>query len=62
MFGLMQAKMCGMSAAEKNFRRLHYCGTCKTIGTLYGQKARLLLNLDVVFLAELLDALADENL
>jgi Family of unknown function (DUF5685) len=57
MFGLMRAKKCGMSAAEKHFRRLHYCGTCKTIGSLYGQKSRLLLNHDTVFLAEILTAL-----
>jgi hypothetical protein len=61
MFGLMRAKKCGMSAGEKHFRRLNYCGTCKTIGSLYGQKARLLLNHDTVFLAEILSALSGEN-
>ncbi|HRH41751.1 MAG TPA: DUF5685 family protein [Pyrinomonadaceae bacterium] len=61
MFGLMRAKTCGMSADEKQFRRLHYCGTCKTIGSLYGQKSRLLLNHDTVFLAEILTSLSDEN-
>lgn len=34
--------------------RLPYCGTCKTIGVRYGQRARLLLNHDLVFLGELL--------
>ncbi len=61
MFGLMRAKKCGMSDDEKEFRRLNYCGTCKTIGSLYGQKSRLLLNHDTVFLAEILSALSDEN-
>lgn len=61
MFGLMRVKKCGMSDAEKHFRRLHYCGTCKTIGSLYGQKSRLLLNHDAVFLAEILTALDNEN-
>ena len=61
MFGLMRVKKCGMSEAEKHFRRLHYCGTCKTIGSLYGQKSRLLLNHDTVFLAEILSSLSDEN-
>jgi hypothetical protein len=61
MFGLMRAKKCGMSDAEKHFRRLNYCGTCKTIGSLYGQKSRLLLNHDTVFLAEILSALTGEN-
>lgn len=61
MFGLMRAKSCGMSAEEKRFRRLHYCGTCKTIGSLYGQKSRLLLNHDTVFLAEILTSLSEEK-
>ena len=61
MFGLMRAKKCGMSDAEKRFRRLNYCGTCKTIGSLYGQKSRLLLNHDTVFLAEILTALSGED-
>ena len=61
MFGLMRAKKCGMSAEEKHFRRLHYCGTCKTIGSLYGQKSRLLLNHDTVFLAELLTILSRDE-
>ncbi len=34
--------------------RLPYCGTCKTIGARYGQRARMLLNHDTAFLAELL--------
>ena len=61
MFGLMRAKTCKLSADEKHFRRLHYCGTCKTIGSLYGQKSRLLLNHDTVFLAEILTSLSDEK-
>jgi len=61
MFGLMRAKKCGMSEDEKHFRRLNYCGTCKTIGSLYGQKSRFLLNHDTVFLAEILSALSGEN-
>jgi Family of unknown function (DUF5685) len=43
MFGLM-----------RKAPRLAYCGTCKGLGRLYGQRARLLLNHDMVFLAELL--------
>jgi Family of unknown function (DUF5685) len=61
MFGLMRVKKCGMSDEERHFRRLHYCGTCKTIGSLYGQKSRLLLNHDTVFLAEILTSLGGEN-
>ncbi len=61
MFGLMRAKTCGMTDAEQHFRRLNYCGTCKTTGALYGQKSRLLLNHDTVFLAEILSALSGED-
>lgn len=61
MFGLMRVKKCGMTAEEKEVRRLNYCGTCKTIGAVYGQKARLLLNHDTVFLAEILSSLRGEN-
>jgi hypothetical protein len=43
MFGLM-----------KRAERLAYCGSCKTLGAMYGQRARLLLNHDMVFLGELL--------
>src|SRR5258706_2850970 len=43
MFGLM-----------RRAPRLPYCGTCKTLGAVYGHRSRLLLNHDTVFLAELL--------
>ena len=57
----MLAKKCGMTDAEKHFRRLNYCGTCKTIGAIYGNKSRFLLNHDTVFLAEILTALGGDN-
>jgi hypothetical protein len=38
----------------KRADRLPYCGCCKTIGAVYGHRARLLLNHDMVFLGELL--------
>src|SRR5438309_636978 len=49
MFGLM-----------RRAGRLPYCGTCKTLGALYGQRTRVLLNHDMVFLAELLMEQAGE--
>jgi hypothetical protein len=58
MFGLMRARKCGISADEKHFRRLNYCGTCKTIGAEYSAKSRVLLNHDTVFLAEILSSLS----
>ena len=60
MYGLMRAKSCGQSSEEKHRYRLHYCGTCKTMGSLYGQRSRLLLNNDAVFFGELLTALSSE--
>jgi len=61
MFGLMKAKTCSAPAEVRLRRRMHYCGTCKTIGRLYGQKARVLLNNDTIFLAEVLTALSGED-
>ena len=61
MFGLMKARTCSGTPEVKRRRRMHYCGACKTIGRLYGQKARLLLNHDTVFLAELLTALSGQD-
>lgn len=60
MYGLMRAKSCGQPPAEKQRYRLHYCGACKTMGSLYGQRARMLLNNDAVFFGELLTALSAE--
>ncbi len=59
MFGLMRpAKSCGK---PKTAQRMHYCGTCKTMGQQFGQKTRLLLNYDAVFLSELLSSVSGEN-
>src|SRR5947209_16826565 len=62
MFGLMRFRgEPGAVDVQKRQWRMHYCGTCKTIGRNYGQKARLLLNHDTVFLAELLTVLTSEK-
>ena len=58
MFGLMRSRSCALGPEEKLRRRLHYCGTCKSIGSRYGQGARMLLNFDSVFAAEILTAVA----
>jgi hypothetical protein len=58
MFGLMKSRRCSLTPELKLNRRLHYCGTCKTMGRLYGQKTRFLLNNDAVFLAEVLSAIS----
>ncbi len=61
MFGLMQFKGCQKTDEELYRRRLLYCGTCKAIGSSYGQSARMLLNNDVVFLGEVLQAISTEG-
>src|SRR5664279_2592954 len=57
MFGLMRARTNVRHTEPWRAWRNHYCGTCKTIGARYGQRARIALNHDTVFLAELLSAL-----
>jgi hypothetical protein len=58
MFGLLRyRKQCSKGTAWKQWR-LHYCGTCKTMGRTYGQASRMLLNHDTVYLAEVLSAIA----
>lgn len=60
MFGILTYKK--FTTEQYNQFRLNYCGTCKAIGKIYGQKERLFLNFDAVFLSELLDAISkDEN-
>ena len=60
MFGLMKNTGC-LKAGEPDWYRLHYCGTCKAIGRLYGQRSRFLLNYDSVFLAEILSVIQDAD-
>ncbi|MCH2042509.1 MAG: DUF5685 family protein [Saprospiraceae bacterium] len=64
MFGLMQAETaCSVDWQDQDFiyHRKHYCGTCKTMGQLYGHRSRFSLNFDTVFLAELLSELAEDS-
>ncbi len=62
MFGLMRpVRKCSGDAKYKGKARMHYCGTCKTIGQEYGQSSRMLLNYDAVFLAELLTLLSNAD-
>ncbi len=55
MFGLLKHRK--LDEEQYSDFRLNYCGTCKTIGKLYGQKERLFLNYDIVFLSELLSSI-----
>ncbi len=61
MFGLMHFRETTEAVEERRRWRMHYCGTCKTIGRQYGQRSRMLLNHDIGFLAELLTALSAED-
>jgi Family of unknown function (DUF5685) len=61
MFGVMKNRSCSQSNEQKYEYRLHYCGTCKTMGALFGQASRFLLNNDAVFLAEVLSAVTPER-
>ncbi len=58
MFGLMKNTGCSQ-AEQQDWYRKHYCGTCKAMGSLYGQRSRMLLNFDCVFLAELLSVIQE---
>lgn len=60
MFGLMKAGGCARKTEARYERARAYCGTCKTMGRLYGQSTRLLLSHDAAFLGELLLALSPE--
>ncbi len=51
MFGFMRSRGCGR----------HYCGVCKTIGSEYGHAPRMLLNHDIVLVAEIMTALSPEK-
>ncbi|MFT7452770.1 MAG: hypothetical protein ACI9VN_003506, partial [Patescibacteria group bacterium] len=64
MFGLMRPEKSKSCKSDVNYRRhrMHYCGTCKTLGVEYGQRARTVLNFDAVFFAEMLSQLSKENL
>src|SRR5260370_19526680 len=62
MFGLMRPSRCQRNVPDSRYRRrLHYCGTCKAIGKLYGHRYRFLLNHDTVFLAEMLSVWTGED-
>jgi hypothetical protein len=61
MFGLMSFTTCHKTEEQLYERRMLYCGTCKAIGSEYGQSARMVLNNDVVFLAELLQSLSRDG-
>ena len=64
MFGLMKPENACSHKHTDDYRyhRMHYCGTCKTLGQEYGHQTRMILNFDTVFLAEILSHLSNEKL
>lgn len=57
MFGLMKYTGSCLPRDARRAQQTRYCGTCKSMGRLFGQSARATLNHDAVFLGELLLAL-----
>jgi len=58
MFGIMQQHLCKNDSSPHG-TQYSYCGTCKSIGSLYGHTNRLFLNYDVSFLSSILYELSD---
>lgn len=54
MFGLMKFRAKAPADLPAQHQRLHYCGVCKAMGRQYGQRTRVSLNYDAIFLSELL--------
>lgn len=61
MFGLMRFRAKAPAALPAQHQRLHYCGVCKAMGRQYGQRTRLALNYDAIFLSELLTFISGTN-
>ncbi|KXX66508.1 DUF5685 family protein [Flammeovirga sp. SJP92] len=60
MFGILEQNLC-KKANVVHSHHYNYCGTCKSIGSLYGNKSRLFLNNDIVFLSAILNDLSNKN-
>ena len=59
MFGYVKTDLPNMYVKDTVLYKAMYCGLCKGIGRVCGQKARLVLNYDLTFLSVLLHNLAD---
>ncbi|NME72360.1 DUF5685 family protein [Flammeovirga aprica] len=60
MFGILKQNLC-KNANVVHSHHYNYCGTCKSIGTLFGNKSRVFLNNDIVFLSAILNDLSNKN-
>lgn len=59
MFGYVKTDLPNMYVKDTVLYKAMYCGLCKGIGRVCGQKARLVLNYDLTFLSVLLHNLAN---
>ena len=60
MFGTLKPHRCALPADDRQTYTRLYCGTCKGLGTHYGQASRGLLSYDAVLLAALAEGLEPE--
>ncbi len=60
MFGYVHIVKDELLVKEYNTFRAYYCGLCRELGRVFGQKSRLGLSYDMVFLALVLDSLNAE--
>ena len=59
MFGYVKTDMPNMYVKDTILYKAMYCGLCKGIGKVCGQRGRLVLNYDLTFLSVLLHNIAD---
>ena len=59
MFGYVKTDTPNMYVKDTVLYKAMYCGLCKGIGSVSGQRARLVLNYDLTFLSVLLHNIAD---
>lgn len=61
MFGYIKTDHPNLYVKDTVLYRAMYCGLCKSIGEVCGQKARLCLNYDLTFLSVLLHNICDKD-
>lgn len=61
MFGYVKTDLANMYVKDTILYKAMYCGLCKAIGKVSGQRGRLVLNYDLTFLSVLLHNLTDTD-
>lgn len=61
MFGYVKTDLANMYVKDTILYKAMYCGLCKAIGKVSGQRGRLVLNYDLTFLSVLLHNLSDTD-